>query len=178
MSGSIHRLWFGLALGLVANMPAAAATPASPEAKAAVIGQPTALTMQPESLTLAGPLAVQQLLITGRYADGTLRDLTHCADLTVETAGIVDLADGLVLPRQNGTTALLVKAGSLSVRVPVSVRDFDKPRPVSFRTEFIAALNVGGCNSGACHGTPQGRGGFKLSLRGYDPAADFLQLTR
>ena len=43
---------------------------------------------------------------------------------------------------------------------------------------MIAALNVGGCNAGACHGTPSGKNGFKLSLRGFDPAADFLQLTR
>ena len=41
--------------------------------------------------------------------------------------------------------------------------------PVSFRNEVIAALNVGGCNSGACHGTPTGKNGFRLSLRGYDP---------
>jgi hypothetical protein len=31
---------------------------------------------------------------------------------------------------------------------------------------------------GACHGTPSGKNGFKLSLRGYDPAADYAQLTR
>jgi hypothetical protein len=39
-------------------------------------------------------------------------------------------------------------------------------------------MNVGGCNAGACHGTPSGKNGFKLSLRGFDPAADFTQLTR
>src|SRR5262249_42529444 len=49
---------------------------------------------------------------------------------------------------------------------------------VSFRHEFIAALSVGGCNQGACHGIPSGRGGFRLSLRGYDPDADYLELTR
>src|SRR6202011_5416876 len=48
----------------------------------------------------------------------------------------------------------------------------------SFRHEVIAALNVGGCNAGACHGTPSGKGGFKLSLRGFDPDADYIQLTR
>ena len=49
---------------------------------------------------------------------------------------------------------------------------------MSFRRDVIAAMNVGGCNAGACHGTPSGKNGFKLSLRGFDPAADFLQLTR
>jgi hypothetical protein len=31
---------------------------------------------------------------------------------------------------------------------------------------------------GACHGTPTGKGGFRLSLRGYLPDQDFLTLTR
>jgi hypothetical protein len=35
-----------------------------------------------------------------------------------------------------------------------------------------------GCNSGSCHGSFQGKGGFRLSLFGYDPEKDFLALTR
>src|SRR5439155_19856041 len=34
------------------------------------------------------------------------------------------------------------------------------------------------CNSGACHGAAAGKKGFKISLRGYDPANDYLSLTR
>src|SRR5262249_44755970 len=33
-----------------------------------------------------------------------------------------------------------------------------------------------GCNSGACHGAAIGRGGFRLSLLGYDPQADYDSL--
>ena len=35
-----------------------------------------------------------------------------------------------------------------------------------------------GCNGGACHGALAGKGGFKLSLRGYDPAVDWHTITR
>jgi len=35
-----------------------------------------------------------------------------------------------------------------------------------------------GCNAGACHGTPSGKNGFRLSLRGYDPVLDLASLTR
>src|SRR5262249_19070814 len=35
-----------------------------------------------------------------------------------------------------------------------------------------------GCNAGACHGNFNGKGGFRLSLRGQDPAFDFAALTR
>jgi Protein of unknown function (DUF1549)/Protein of unknown function (DUF1553) len=50
--------------------------------------------------------------------------------------------------------------------------------PVDFRTEVVAALARGGCNQGACHGSPQGKGGFRLSLRGFDPELDYQALTR
>lgn len=50
--------------------------------------------------------------------------------------------------------------------------------PVSFRREVMPVLSRAGCNQGACHGNLNGRGGFKLSLRGEDPAADRAALTR
>ncbi len=50
--------------------------------------------------------------------------------------------------------------------------------PVSFRREVMAVLTRAGCNSGTCHGTPVGKNGFRLSLRGFDPRADHAVLTR
>jgi hypothetical protein len=46
-------------------------------------------------------------------------------------------------------------------------------RPVDFDTEVIPILTRSGCNAGACHGAAIGRGGFKLSLLGGDPARDY-----
>lgn len=45
--------------------------------------------------------------------------------------------------------------------------------PVSFSRDIVPVLTRAGCNSGACHGSFQGRGGFSLSLLGYDPVADY-----
>jgi hypothetical protein len=50
--------------------------------------------------------------------------------------------------------------------------------PVQFRTDVIAAFSRAGCNQGACHGSPQGKNGFRLSLRGYDPDLDYATLVR
>jgi hypothetical protein len=50
--------------------------------------------------------------------------------------------------------------------------------PVSFRNDVMAVLSRAGCNAGACHGNQNGKNGFKLSLRGEDPAFDFNVLTR
>jgi hypothetical protein len=56
--------------------------------------------------------------------------------------------------------------------------DAEEPRPVDFRTDVIAALSRAGCNQGSCHGSPQGKNGFRLSLRGHDPDLDLATLTR
>ena len=47
-----------------------------------------------------------------------------------------------------------------------------------FRRHILPILSKAGCNSGACHGALAGKGGFKLSLRGYDPLADHFTITR
>lgn len=158
--------------------PVAIGAPDETAKRAAVLGQPVSVLVQPKTIELTGPRAAQQLLVTGRYADGSERDLTHVCELKVEPAGVVHIEPGALLQtRKNGRANLIVQAGPQTARVAVVVKDFDKPQPVNFRNELIAALNVAGCNAGACHGIPSGRGGFKLSLRGYDPAADYVELT-
>lgn len=155
-----------------------AAVPEKQAEKAAYIGQPLAVTVWPESIQLAGPRAMRQILVTGRYGDGSERDLTNVCELSIDSSNVVKMTRGGLLRAQSaGETVLIVQSGEQTLRVPVVVTDFDKPQPISFRHDFIAALNVAGCNAGACHGIPSGRGGFKLSLRGYDPAADYTELT-
>ncbi|MEX2173198.1 MAG: DUF1549 and DUF1553 domain-containing protein [Pirellulaceae bacterium] len=50
--------------------------------------------------------------------------------------------------------------------------------PVAFNTDVMAVLSKAGCNFGACHANANGKGGFKLSLRGEDPAGDYAALVR
>jgi hypothetical protein len=49
---------------------------------------------------------------------------------------------------------------------------------VDFRRDVVPALTKAGCNAGACHGAFQGRGGFALSLLGFDPVADFATIVQ
>src|SRR5207249_12126429 len=50
--------------------------------------------------------------------------------------------------------------------------------PPDFRRDVMAVLSRAGCNQGACHGNLNGKGGFKLSLRGENPDLDFAARTR
>ena len=49
---------------------------------------------------------------------------------------------------------------------------------VDFERHVVALLGRMGCASGSCHGSFQGKGGFQLSLFGYDPAKDHQALVR
>jgi YD repeat-containing protein len=171
---------FGLVLAiLAAASPATAAPPTDIGERKAVVGQPASVEVVPAAVTLTGVRDARQLVVSGKYADGTARDLSAVVEAKVEPTGVVELQDGLYLrPVKNGTATVVINANGKETRIPVTVAGMDKPSPVSFRRDVIATMNVGGCNAGACHGTPSGKNGFKLSLRGFDPAADFLQLTR
>jgi len=48
----------------------------------------------------------------------------------------------------------------------------------SFFHDVIPALAKQGCSAGACHGSPSGKNGFRLSLRGYDPWSDGLTIVQ
>jgi len=48
----------------------------------------------------------------------------------------------------------------------------------SFIHDVMPILSKAGCNGGGCHGAMAGKGGFRLSLFGYDPASDHLAITR
>lgn len=48
---------------------------------------------------------------------------------------------------------------------------------MDFALDVVPVFTKAGCNGGACHGAAVGRGGFRLSLYGSDPAADYLEVV-
>ena len=52
------------------------------------------------------------------------------------------------------------------------------PEQPTFRNHVQPILAKFGCSGGACHGALAGKGGFKLSLRGYDTEGDYFAITR
>lgn len=47
-----------------------------------------------------------------------------------------------------------------------------------FEIEVMSILSKAGCNAGTCHGNLNGKGGFKLSLRGQDAEYDYASLVQ
>lgn len=74
-----------------------------------------------------------------------------------------------------GLNLLTVLSPVVTVGAEAEERTVSSP---GFRSEVMAVLSKTGCNQGTCHGNAQGKGGFKLSLRGQDPDTDYVTLTR
>ncbi len=131
----------------------------------------------PQKIVLHGRRDRVALVVTGFFAGGQLRDLTHLARY-IPSSSVVACRGHVVLPQENGQASVVVEVGSQRASVPVRVSGMESQRPVSFRYEVLVALTKYQCNSGACHGSPSGKGGFRLSLRAYDPKLDWMTLTR
>ncbi len=126
--------------------------------------------VQPDEVRLRGLRSSVQLVVTGHFADGEVRDLTRLAEYRGgKTANVVR---GLVTPLDDGQGVIDVVCGEQRQAITLSVERCREPAPVSFRNETLAVLTKQGCNSGSCHGKPNGRGALELSLNAFDPAAD------
>ena len=142
------------------------------------IGQPTKIEVQPAAVKLHGAKATAQLVVTAHYADGRVQDITRAATFASNNAALATAENGIVRGLQDGSAEIVIAAGGQSAKVAVEVADATKPQKMSFEFDALVALSKNGCNSGACHGSPSGKGGFRLSLRAFDPVLDGLTLIR
>ncbi len=166
---SFRVLFAACALGLVTAELRAVEPPA---------GAPKVLIVYPKEAKLVGPRAEQRTSVLGVWADGRRWDLTHAARFTSADARIATTEKSTLRPIADGNTTLTVEVAGAKVVVPVAVEKVNADAPVSFVREVEPILTKAGCNAGSCHGAQHGRGGFKLSLFGFDPAFDFAQIVQ
>jgi hypothetical protein len=162
---------FRVILGLLASVYA---TLVSPSGRAQPSEQSATLHVSPPTITLDTPESTQQILV--RSLKGAA-DLTRVAAFEVSDPKIATVdVTGLVQPAGEGRTTIVVRHGGERAHIPVQVARLKAPVPVSFETQVMPILSRAGCNAGACHGKAEGKNGFKLSVFGFDPAADYEAL--
>jgi hypothetical protein len=142
------------------------------------VGQPQRIEVFPSAVKLQGARRQAQLVVTGIYADGSVQDLTRAATFSSASEAVARVGSGIARATGDGATQIAVAVGGQSAQVTVEVANFGSPPPISFEYDVLAALTKQSCNSGACHGSPSGKGGFRLSLRAFDPKLDQLTLIR
>lgn len=140
------------------------------------VGQPLSVEVFPASVSLQGVRERIQFVVTGHYENGEVRDLTRAAEFVSNNPEIVQVGGSVGRPGKDGAADVTVRVGGREAVAKVVVSGQTKPQPVSFAYDALAAVSKQGCNAGACHGSPSGKGGFRLSLRAFDPTLDKLTL--
>jgi hypothetical protein len=132
----------------------------------------------PAQYELTGVRQRLQLVITAHHKNGLLQDVTRVAKYSSSNLQVAEVVGTELQTRGNGSATIMVRAGGKRAEMTVTVTGQDQPEPVSFNYETLAALCKHGCNAGACHGSPSGKAGFRMSLRAFDPTLDELTLIR
>ncbi|MGC8638382.1 MAG: DUF1549 domain-containing protein [Isosphaeraceae bacterium] len=136
-----------------------------------------ALDVQPREIRLTTRFSYAQILVTGKLASGETIDATRMVEPTLSSGIATVSRSGLVRPVGDGKATLSLKLGGKSVDVAVVVLGLGSPVHADYIHDVGPVLSRLGCNAGTCHGSAQGKNGFKLSLRGYDPLFDVRALV-
>lgn len=131
----------------------------------------------PGEIELKGPEARQHLLVLERSGEAFSGEIEG-ADWKSSHPEIVKVVDGELVAVSNGTAVITAAKGGRKISETVDVSGVEKNFEWSFNRHVLPVLTRQGCNMGACHGAVAGKGGFRLSLRGYDPPADHYWLTK
>jgi hypothetical protein len=97
--------------------------------------------------------------------------------LSIATALLLATCAAIGAPtRRQAARSASAPSGQTQRQIPNAQRP--TPLPVSLANDVEPALTKLGCNRGACHGSQHGKGGFRLSLSGFDPAFDYETMVR
>ena len=161
------------------SVPASAAEkmlPASelPEVSPAA-AEVTALKLEPAELNLHGPGVYLQVLVTATLKDGTVADATRAVQWQAE--GVEISPAGILSAKADGAGKLRAVLGAVTAEAPVTVSGTGAAVVPDYIRDVTPVISRMGCNAGTCHGAKEGKAGFKLSLRGYDPIYDIRAFT-
>lgn len=137
----------------------------------------TDVEITPSGLALSGPFDYRQILITGKSTDGQTVDLTRIAKVISKPEFVSVGKNRLISNSGNGIGEIKFAVLEKEVSLPVSSVNFEVPKKPDFIQDVQPVLSRLGCNAGTCHGSKDGKGGFKLSLRGYDAIYDYRGFT-
>lgn len=133
------------------------------------------LRVYPSEVAITGPNRSQQLVAVLEENGRVVGSPAAQYRSSNEKIAKVDAA-GRVTALTPGQATITAIVGDQTVEVKVTATA--DTTGYSFRNHVLPTLTRTGCNSGGCHGALAGKGGLKLSLRGFDPDADWFVLTR
>ncbi len=132
----------------------------------------------PQELTLWGIEGTHRVLAERFVGEEAVGPADPGIRLLSENPAVVRIDGMQLIPVSDGSAVVRIEGSSDEASSQnVTVTGINQPFGWSFRNHVQPVLARMGCNSGACHGALAGKGGFKLSLRGYDPERDYFTIV-
>ena len=163
----MKRIWlFAVGMAIVSLLPR---TSCAAEDTFAVL---------PTKFTLDGENAEQHLLVE-KLKDGEfIGNLLDGVTLDSSNPNVVVIEENIARPVANGQATIIAMVAGEQFKADAAVVGMEQPSPRSFRNDVLPVFAKVGCNMGSCHGALAGKGGFKLSLRGYNPSGDYARIVQ
>ncbi len=137
----------------------------------------------PESVALSGNFDQAQLVVMSLSSDGAVTsestDVSAEASFQSSDPSVVEvLAGGGLVARGNGQAEIQLSVEDWSETISVTVDGIEPSPSIDFAYHVQPLLSKLGCNMGACHASQHGKGGFILSVFGFEPSKDHQAITK
>ncbi|PQO25716.1 S-layer protein [Blastopirellula marina] len=142
------------------------------------MAEDSSLVLLPQQIELRTPQDQQLVVVQRQSGDKLLGQMSEAIEWTSADPAIATIENGTVRPVARGTTTITAKVGDQSASVEVVVSGQDQPTQYGFHRDVLPILSKRNCNAGGCHGALAGKGGFRLSLNGYDPESDYFNIVK
>jgi WD40 repeat protein len=134
--------------------------------------QVVGIEISPATVVLDSPGAYNQLLVTAKFDTGESADLTRQVTWALDKPVAAVEGRGVARPKGEGDATLTATYEGKTATAKVKVSGLNAAFHPDFLRDVNPVITRLGCNAGTCHGAKDGKNGFKLSLRGYDPVYD------
>ncbi len=171
-----HFLWVGVLAWVSAVWNEPRVSHADDTAPAASAWQ--SLAVFPPINRISAQSDSQHIIAVATRSDGITADVTDQVQWSIANPELVALESYVLKPKLDGVTQIAAQWNGLSATAQIEITHSQTIRPISFDRDVMPVLTKSGCNTGSCHGAARGKDGFRISLFGYDPAGDYLRITR
>jgi WD40 repeat protein/mono/diheme cytochrome c family protein len=129
------------------------------------------------AIKIDNPYRYAQVVVSAQLDSGDIIDVTRLAKKSTSEDTATISETGIVRGVSNGRTKIEFSLANRKTSIPVEVTGMNQKLELAWTKDVNPVVARMGCNAGTCHGAKDGKNGFKLSLRGYDPIYDVRAFT-
>jgi WD40 repeat protein len=128
-------------------------------------------------IKIDNPYRYAQVIVSAELDSGDVIDVTRLTRKSVEGSNVTISQTGIVRGVSDGNSGIHFSIGGQKATLAVEVSGMKEEFFPAWAKDVNPVVSRMGCNTGTCHGSKDGKNGFKLSLRGYDPLYDVRAFT-